>query len=107
MRPKLAILDEPDSGVDTLTLGDITDLIRQMADAGTAVLLITHRDEMMAVADTASLMCQGSVIFRGQPAEVRAYYGERCRLHVEKLGAQPWSSSAAARLATEEKVAQA
>jgi len=90
MRPKLAILDEPDSGVDTLSLGDIAALIRRMADQGTAVLLITHRDEMVTVADSASLMCQGSIIFQGDPAEVRQYYGRRCRPHAETLGAQPW-----------------
>ena len=94
MRPKLAILDEPDSGVDTLTLSDIGTLIRRMADQGTAVLLITHRDEMVAVADTASLMCQGSVVFEGQPDEARRYYGKRCRLHGEAMGAQPWVTAA-------------
>jgi Fe-S cluster assembly ATP-binding protein len=90
MHPKLAILDEPDSGVDTLTLGDIAALIRRMADHGAAVLLITHRDEMVTVADSASLMCQGSVVFQGNPAEVREYYGRRCRLHAETAGTQPW-----------------
>lgn len=94
MRPKLAILDEPDSGVDTLTLNDIAALIRGMADQGTAVLLITHRDEMVAVADAASLLCQGSVVFEGQPDEARQYYGKRCRLHGETLGAQPWAAAA-------------
>jgi Fe-S cluster assembly ATP-binding protein len=95
MRPKLAILDEPDSGIDTLTLGDIAALIRRMADQGTAVLLITHRDEMAGVADTASLMCHGSIIFQGDPARVRDYYGQRCRPHGDSLGAQPWISSQA------------
>jgi Fe-S cluster assembly ATP-binding protein len=90
MRPKLAILDEPDSGVDTLTLGDITLLMRRMANEGTAVLLITHRDEMVAVAESASLMCQGTVIFRGESAEVRQYYGRRCRPHADSMGARPW-----------------
>jgi Fe-S cluster assembly ATP-binding protein len=91
MHPKLAILDEPDSGVDTLTLGDIAALIRRMAGQGTAVLLITHRDEMVAVADTASLMCQGSIVFNGGPEELRRYYGKRCRLHAGALGTQPWA----------------
>ncbi len=93
MCPKLAILDEPDSGVDTLSLGDIAALIRRMADQGTAVLLITHRDEMVTVADSASLMCQGSIVFQGDPAEVRQYYGRRCRLHGETMGAQPWGTA--------------
>lgn len=96
MRPKLALLDEPDSGVDTLTLGDIATLIRRMAEQGTTVLLITHRDEMLAVADSASLMCQGSIVFSGGPDETRTYYGRRCRLHSESLGAQPWPNAARA-----------
>lgn len=97
MRPKLAILDEPDSGVDTLTLNDIAALIRRMADQGTAVLLITHRDEMVTVADSASLMCQGSVVFEGPPDEVRQYYGKRCRLHGEMMGTQPWTTVSSSR----------
>lgn len=93
MRPRLAILDEPDSGIDTLSLGDIKALVRHMADAGTTVLLITHRDEMAAVADTASIMCLGTVIFSGDPAEAGQYYQGRCRPHLAALGTQPWSSS--------------
>ncbi len=81
MRPKLAILDEPDSGVDTLSLRDIAALIRRMADHGTAVLLITHRDEMVEVADSATLMCAGTAVSDGDPATVRAYYHERFRPH--------------------------
>ncbi len=95
MRPKLVILDEPDSGIDTLTLGDVQSLIRRLADQGTAVLLITHRDEIISVADSASLMCQGSIVFRGAPMEVQRFYGQRCRPHVGIMGAQPWPIAAA------------
>jgi len=90
MRPKLAILDEPDSGIDVLTLGDIAMLIRRMAMQGTAVLLITHRDEMVETADAASLMCAGAVIFTGGPLEARRYFSTRCIPHLESLGSQPW-----------------
>lgn len=86
MRPKLAILDEPDSGIDVLSLDEITRLIRRMADEGTAVLLITHRDEMAAVADRASLMCEGTIVFSGDPAEVRAYFERRCEPHHRAMG---------------------
>ncbi len=93
MRPKLAILDEPDSGVDVISLNDVSTLIRRMADQGPAVLLITHRDEMVTVADSASLMCQGRLVFRGAPDEARQYYGRRCRMHAESLGTQPWDAA--------------
>lgn len=85
MRPKLAILDEPDSGVDLLSLDDILNLIKRMANNGTTVLLITHRDEAIKVADSASLMCQGTILYQGAVEQVRQYYAQRCRLHPERL----------------------
>lgn len=94
MKPKLAILDEPDSGVDTLSLDDISNLIKRMAEQGTAVLLITHRDEMIKVADSASLLCQGSIVFNGNAEETRTYYGKRCQQHKKILGNQPWNEAA-------------
>lgn len=78
MRPLLAILDEPDSGIDVLSLDDIIRLIRRMVAEGTSVLLITHRDEMVPVADVAALMCSGEIVRVGAPAEVRHYYAQRC-----------------------------
>jgi Fe-S cluster assembly ATP-binding protein len=93
MRPRLAILDEPDSGIDALSLADVGALIRHMAQAGTTVLLITHRDEMAAVADIASIMCLGTIIFSGDPAEAQKYYQGRCQPHLAELGAQPWNRS--------------
>lgn len=79
MRPKLAILDEPDSGIDVLSLDDIARLIRRMAAEGTTVLLITHRDEMVPVADVAALMCEGEILRVGEPQMVREHYARRCR----------------------------
>lgn len=79
MQPKLAILDEPDSGIDVLSLDDVACLIRRLADRGTAVLLITHRDEMVPVADVAALMCEGEIVRVGEPRAVREHYARRCR----------------------------
>jgi len=94
MQPRLAVLDEPDSGIDVLCIRDIMALIRRMADEGTSVLLITHRDEMAETADTASLMCGGTVINTGTPTEVRDYFAQRCRPHGDLLGSQPWGTEA-------------
>lgn len=94
MRPRLAILDEPDSGIDVLGVEDVTALIRQMANEGIAVLFITHRDQMAAAADRASLMCGGAITRTGDPEEVQAYYKQHCRPHGEMMGAQPWGPEA-------------
>lgn len=90
MKPRLAILDEPDSGIDALSIKDIGKLIHDMAHSGSAVLLITHRPELVEVADTASLMCLGSVVFTGSPSEASSYYQGRCQPHKDTMGAQPW-----------------
>jgi Fe-S cluster assembly ATP-binding protein len=93
MHPRLAILDEPDSGIDILTLTDVAQLIRRMAQEGSAVLLISHRDELVEAADSVSLMCAGSVLFTGQPAEARRYFTTRCIPHVESSGNRPWDQA--------------
>lgn len=78
MRPRLAILDEPDSGIDFLSLEEITDVIRYMSQQGTTILLITHREEMALMATTASLMCAGMVIAAGDPYEVTDFFRHHC-----------------------------
>lgn len=93
MRPRLAILDEPDSGIDTLSLDDIRALLRRMAENGTAVLLITHRDEMAAAADTASIMCLGTILFTGETTAAQAFYRNGCQPHLAALGEQPWNGA--------------
>jgi Fe-S cluster assembly ATP-binding protein len=79
MAPKLAILDEPDSGIDTLSLTDIARLIHRLAEEGSTVLLISHRDEVVAIADTASLICEGQIVQTGNPDKVCDRYARCCR----------------------------
>lgn len=78
MKPKLAILDEPDSGIDILALDNIVEMIREMKERGTTVLLITHREEVAEIADETSLMCSGFIIKEGKPEEVCDYFKNRC-----------------------------
>lgn len=94
MHPRLAILDEPDSGIDVLSLTDIAALIRKMADDGCAVLLITHRDELANSGHVTSIMCAGSVIHTGQPEEARRFFATRCMPHLTQKGGQPWTVGA-------------
>lgn len=41
-KPKVALLDEPDSGVDVESIKKIAKLIDQLAEQGTGILLVTH-----------------------------------------------------------------
>lgn len=78
MRPKLAILDEPDSGIDILALDNIVNMIKELKKLGTTVLLITHREEVSEIADRTSLMCSGLIVKEGKPKEVGKYFKEKC-----------------------------
>jgi Fe-S cluster assembly ATP-binding protein len=77
LKPKLAILDEPDSGIDMLSTADIINVITAFKRSGSAVLLITHREEIAMIADRASQLCGGRIICSGTPSKVAEHYKAR------------------------------
>lgn len=78
MQPALAILDEPDSGIDALSVSCIVDVVRALARNGSSVLLITHLEEVAATADRASSLCGGTILRTGEPREVARFFRNHC-----------------------------
>jgi Fe-S cluster assembly ATP-binding protein len=78
MQPALAILDEPDSGIDALSVSCIVDVIRTLARNGSSVLLITHLEEVAATADRASSLCRGTILRTGEPKEIARFFRNHC-----------------------------
>ncbi|HBT20188.1 MAG TPA: ABC transporter ATP-binding protein [Peptococcaceae bacterium] len=78
MRPKAVILDEPDSGIDTVAIEKIFEIIEEFKRLGIGVLLITHSHKMLEAADCATLLCSGFVVKTGSPEEAAEYYNVRC-----------------------------
>lgn len=74
LNPRLAILDEPDSGIDMLSTQGIINVINVFKNKGSSVLLITHREEIAMIADKASLLCWGKIVCSGNPQKVAEYY---------------------------------
>ena len=74
LRPRLAVLDEPDSGIDMLSTQDIIHVINVFKENRSAVLLITHREEIALIADRASQLCRGKILCSGNPDKVAEYY---------------------------------
>jgi Fe-S cluster assembly ATP-binding protein len=74
---RLAVLDEPDSGIDMLSTDDIINVITAFRGKGTSVLLITHRQEIVLIADRASQLCGGRIICQGDPGRVAEFYRSR------------------------------
>jgi Fe-S cluster assembly ATP-binding protein len=86
MRPKLAILDEPDSGIDIVALPLIFNGITEMSRQGSAVLMITHSEKMAEIAQRVSILCAGRIIRTGTPMESSKWFRENCLTcpHVNK-----------------------
>ena len=79
MNPRLSILDEPDSGIDALSLHRILDAVRILAKNGASVLLITHQNEIAASADRASSLCGGTILRTGDPLAIGRFFRNHCR----------------------------
>ena len=67
LKPKLLIADEPTTALDTLSQGEVLDLMTELArEEGTAVMLITHNLGLVSrYAQRAIVMCQGSLVETG------------------------------------------
>lgn len=79
MRPKLAILDEPDSGIDALSIDYIKTVIRKLVSLGSTILLISHHEEVAGIADRASVLCGGQILKTGIPEEVARFFQNHCQ----------------------------
>ncbi|HDN51431.1 MAG TPA: ABC transporter ATP-binding protein [Thermoplasmatales archaeon] len=78
MRPKLVLLDEPDSGIDVASLENIFEAIRVLRKDGTTVVLITHSLAVLAQAEHAFLICDGTLIEEGPMEQIRPYFEDKC-----------------------------
>jgi ABC-2 type transport system ATP-binding protein len=70
-RPDLLILDEPTAGLDPAARRSVWSLLTELRDAGTTVLVTTHRiEEAEALADRVALVAAGRCVASGPPAEL-------------------------------------
>jgi branched-chain amino acid transport system ATP-binding protein len=72
--PKVLLLDEPASGLDTEETVNLQHVLRELARSGVAILLVEHDvDLVFDVADTVYAMAEGRLLTSGAPDEVRAH----------------------------------
>jgi ABC-2 type transport system ATP-binding protein len=71
--PKVLVLDEPTVGLDPKSARLIKDILRQMADRGTAVFLSTHILEIAErMCDRIGIIDKGALVAVGTMTELRA-----------------------------------
>ena len=79
--PELFVLDEPDSGLDGAIAHEIFTRLREIADTGKIVIVITHTpDRVVDLFDRVIVLAKdsdgvGRLAFYGTPAEARAFFG--------------------------------
>ena len=69
--PSLLILDEPTSGLDPALDRQVMTMLRQLADAGRVVLVVTHSLTYLDVCDSVLLLAPGGkTAFCGPPSQI-------------------------------------
>lgn len=73
VKPKLAILDEPVSGINPTMIERVAATIRDLRAAGTTILLVEHNmDLIMSLCDDIIVLVGGRQLTAGPPAEIRS-----------------------------------
>ncbi|MGY2012012.1 amino acid ABC transporter ATP-binding protein [Nocardia gipuzkoensis] len=71
LRPRVILFDEPTSALDPELVGEVLDVIRDLAHGGTALVIVTHEIGFAReVADTVVFLDEGVIVEQGPPSVV-------------------------------------
>jgi branched-chain amino acid transport system ATP-binding protein len=84
-RPRLLMLDEPSAGLSPMLVDRVLAVVRQLREAGTAVLLVEQLiEKALALADRVYALARGAIVLHAATSEPdlpgrleRAYFGLR------------------------------
>ncbi|MDD3427166.1 MAG: ATP-binding cassette domain-containing protein, partial [Aminobacterium sp.] len=73
LNPKVILFDEPTSALDPELVGEVLDLIRELAHEHMTMMIVTHEIAFAKeVADTVVFMDEGRIVETGSPKEIFA-----------------------------------
>jgi PrtD family type I secretion system ABC transporter len=75
--PPLIVLDEPNASLDTIGEECLVEAIRHLKRAGSTVVIVTHRSNMISQVDRILLMSEGTARLYGTREEVMGQLGMR------------------------------
>ncbi|MFI9581624.1 ABC transporter ATP-binding protein [Streptomyces sp. NPDC052236] len=88
--PELLLLDEPTTGFDPAARRQFWELIRQLADDGTTIVLTTHYlEEAEALADRLAVISAGRVVAEGTPAGLREQHDKQAMVAWQEPDGSP------------------
>ena len=71
MQPKIMMFDEPTSALDPEMIGEVLAVMRQLAEEGTTMLVVSHEMGFVReAADRMVFMDEGRILEQGSPTEV-------------------------------------
>lgn len=71
MKPKLMLFDEATSALDPELIGEVLKVMRQLADEGRTMMIVTHEIQFAAeVSDRVVFMDGGNIVEEGPPDEI-------------------------------------
>ena len=82
-RPRLLILDEPNTGLDPAGMRDMKTLLRRLADEGITVLLSSHQmADVEELCNRVAIINRGRILYEGDVAGLKRSVGAFYRLRV-------------------------
>ena len=90
MNPEVMLFDEATSALDPELVGEVLGVMRQLADEGMTMVVVTHEMGFARrVADRIVMMDQGAIIEEGRPDNIfSAAANERTRRFLGEIGAE-------------------
>ena len=87
MNPDMMLFDEPTSALDPELIGEVLDVMRELAEAGMTMLVVTHEMGFaLHVADRVIFMDGGVIVEEGPPRDVlRNPQHERTKLFLSQI----------------------
>ncbi|MGW0811508.1 amino acid ABC transporter ATP-binding protein [Nonomuraea sp. NPDC002799] len=87
LEPKVVLFDEPTSALDPELVGEVLEVMRDLARSGTTMIVVTHEIGFAReVADTVVFMDEGRIVEQGPPSQVLdAPRHERTRAFIGKV----------------------
>ena len=71
MEPKMMLFDEPTSALDPELVGDVLNVMKELAEEGMTMLVVTHEMGLAReVADRVVFMYDGAILEEGSPKEI-------------------------------------
>jgi polar amino acid transport system ATP-binding protein len=88
MEPEIMLFDEPTSALDPETIGEVLGVMKQLAEEGMTMLVVTHEMSFArSVADRVVVFERGTIVEEGPPAQIfDAPLVERTREFLSHLG---------------------